>query len=95
VRCFGSSGGAQQPNSQISEVGFETVDFSGCFSNAVSKIETYHPDQSIQIAYNKELAISSDANGIRTRVMPLSALAPEGQKKLPHLAGGSACRHDP
>jgi hypothetical protein len=41
---------AQQSNSQISEVGFETVDFSGSFSNFVSKIETSHADQSIQIA---------------------------------------------
>jgi hypothetical protein len=41
---------AQQNNSQISEVCFETVDFSGCLSNFVSKIEDCHPDQSIQMA---------------------------------------------
>jgi len=30
----------QRPNDQISEVRFETVDFSGCLSNFVSKIDT-------------------------------------------------------
>jgi hypothetical protein len=33
----------QMSNGQISEVGFETVDFSGHFSNFVSKIETSRP----------------------------------------------------
>ena len=40
----------QGPNDQISEVRFETVDFSGCFNNFVSKIEDRHPDRSIQMA---------------------------------------------
>jgi hypothetical protein len=34
----------QMRNGQISEVGFETVDFRGYFSNFVSKIETFRPD---------------------------------------------------
>jgi hypothetical protein len=59
----------QGPNDQISEVRFETVDLSGCFSNFVSKIEDCHPDRSIQMAYNKAIATFSDPNGIRTRVL--------------------------
>ena len=48
---YESAGGlTQPPYNQISGVGFETVDFSGCFSDFVSKIETSHLDQSIQVA---------------------------------------------
>ena len=48
IRWLAGAGGAvpevpaatQRPNDQISEVRFETVDFSGCLSNFVSKIDT-------------------------------------------------------
>jgi hypothetical protein len=50
------------------------VDFVGCFSNVVSKIEILILHQSTQVLYSKSLAIVSDPNGIRTRVTEMNLI---------------------
>ena len=79
-------------STKISEFGFETVDFSGCFSNIVSKIERLILNQSTQVLYSKSLATVIDPNGIRTRVTAMKGRCRSPRKSF--SIGETIARYD-